>query len=44
VIGGQERAQEVNRQLAPLMLDRHPELARRHTARWLGGKSQYLKA
>jgi ATP-dependent DNA helicase RecG len=32
------------RQLAPLMLDRHPELARRHTARWLGGKSEYLKA
>ena len=32
------------RQLAPLMLDRHPELARRHTARWLGGKSDYLKA
>ncbi len=32
------------RQLAPLMLERHPELARRHTARWLGGKSEYLKA
>ncbi|HSH91474.1 MAG TPA: ATP-dependent DNA helicase RecG, partial [Ramlibacter sp.] len=32
------------RKLAPLMLDRHPELARRHTARWLGGKSEYLKA
>jgi ATP-dependent DNA helicase RecG len=32
------------RQLAPLMLDRHPELARRHMARWLGGKSDYLKA
>ncbi len=32
------------RQLAPLMLDRHPELAERHTARWLGGKSEYLKA
>jgi ATP-dependent DNA helicase RecG len=32
------------RQLAPLMLDRHPELARRHMARWLGGKSEYLKA
>ena len=32
------------RTLAPLMLDRHPELARRHTARWLGGKSDYLKA
>jgi ATP-dependent DNA helicase RecG len=32
------------RQLAPLMLDRHPQLAKRHTARWLGGKSEYLKA
>jgi len=32
------------RKLAPLMLDRHPELARQHTARWLGGKSEYLKA
>jgi ATP-dependent DNA helicase RecG len=32
------------RQLAPRMLDHHPELARRHTARWLGGKSEYLKA
>jgi ATP-dependent DNA helicase RecG len=32
------------RQLAPLMLDRYPELAKRHTARWLGGKSEYLKA
>ena len=32
------------RKLAPLMLDRYPELAQRHTARWLGGKSEYLKA
>jgi ATP-dependent DNA helicase RecG len=32
------------RQLAPMMLDRHPELAQKHTARWLGGKSEYLKA
>ena len=32
------------RQLAPMMLDRSPELARRHMARWLGGKSEYLKA
>ena len=32
------------RQLAPLMLDRHAGLARQHTARWLGGKSDYLKA
>jgi ATP-dependent DNA helicase RecG len=32
------------RELAPMMLDRHPELARRHVARWLGGKSEFLKA
>jgi ATP-dependent DNA helicase RecG len=32
------------RQLAPMMLDRYPELAQKHTARWLGGKSEYLKA
>ena len=29
---------------APRMLDQHPGLARRHTERWLGGKSDYLKA
>ncbi|MDF1484978.1 ATP-dependent DNA helicase RecG [Ramlibacter sp. H39-3-26] len=32
------------RALAPRMLDAHPELARRHVERWLGGKSEYLKA
>jgi ATP-dependent DNA helicase RecG len=32
------------RELAPRMLERHPELAERHVERWLGGKSQYLKA
>ncbi|TFZ02070.1 ATP-dependent DNA helicase RecG [Ramlibacter humi] len=32
------------RELAPLMLDRFPENARRHVDRWLGGKSDYLKA
>jgi ATP-dependent DNA helicase RecG len=32
------------RQLAPMMLDRYPQLAQRHMARWLGGKSEYLKA
>jgi ATP-dependent DNA helicase RecG len=32
------------RGLAPLMLDRHAELAKRHTARWMGGKSEFLKA
>ena len=32
------------RDLAPWMLDQHPDLAARHVARWLGGKSDYLKA
>ena len=32
------------RELAPLMLDQHPQLAERHVGRWLGGKSEYLKA
>jgi ATP-dependent DNA helicase RecG len=32
------------RQLAPVMLDRYPDLAAKHVARWLGGKSDYLKA
>ncbi|WP_414708706.1 ATP-dependent DNA helicase RecG [Ramlibacter sp.] len=35
---------EAARAVAPQMLDRFPENARRHTARWLGGKSDYLKA
>jgi ATP-dependent DNA helicase RecG len=32
------------RSAAPAILDRHPDLAARHIARWLGGKSDYLKA
>jgi len=32
------------RDLAPQMLDRHAGLAERHIGRWLGGKSEYLKA
>jgi ATP-dependent DNA helicase RecG len=32
------------RELAPLMLDTYPELAERHVSRWLGGKSDFLKA
>jgi len=32
------------RALAPVMQDKHPELARQHIARWLGGKSEFLKA
>jgi ATP-dependent DNA helicase RecG len=29
---------------APRMLDLYPELARRHVDRWLGSKSEFLKA
>ena len=32
------------RALAPRMLDQHLELAERHVQRWLGGKSDFLKA
>ena len=32
------------RALAPRMLDQHPEMAATHVARWLGGKSDFLKA
>ena len=32
------------REVAPLMLDRFAQLAEQHVARWLGGKSDYLKA
>jgi ATP-dependent DNA helicase RecG len=32
------------RQAAPVMLDRHPEQAEKHLMRWLGGKTDYLKA
>jgi ATP-dependent DNA helicase RecG len=32
------------REQAPRMLDQHPELAQRHVQRWLGGKSDFLKA
>ncbi|MDP2820292.1 MAG: ATP-dependent DNA helicase RecG [Polaromonas sp.] len=32
------------RSLAPVMLDKHAELAHRHILRWLGGKAEFLKA
>jgi ATP-dependent DNA helicase RecG len=32
------------RELAPHMLDQYPKLAERHVQRWLGGKSDFLKA
>jgi ATP-dependent DNA helicase RecG len=31
-------------QLAPVMLDQYPSNAARHVERWLGGKSDFLKA
>jgi ATP-dependent DNA helicase RecG len=32
------------RTLAPVMLDKYPELAHQHILRWLGGKAEFLKA
>jgi len=32
------------RSAAPVLLDRHPELAQKHVERWLGSKAEYLKA
>jgi len=32
------------RRAATLLLDRYPKAAEQHVARWLGGRSQYLKA
>ncbi|WP_461466744.1 ATP-dependent DNA helicase RecG [Melaminivora sp.] len=32
------------RQVAPLMLEQYPALAAQHVERWLGGKSDFLKA
>ena len=32
------------RKEAPMLLDQHPVLAEKHVQRWLGGKSEYLKA
>jgi ATP-dependent DNA helicase RecG len=32
------------RELAPRMLDRHPQLAHRHVMRWLGSRSDFVKA
>lgn len=38
------RLLEWARELAPRMLGAHPELAQRHIDRWLGSRSEYLKA
>ena len=32
------------RYAAPVLLDRHPDLAQKHVERWLGAKAEYLKA
>jgi ATP-dependent DNA helicase RecG len=32
------------REVAPLLLDRHPQAAQLQIQRWLGGKVEYLKA
>jgi ATP-dependent DNA helicase RecG len=32
------------RKEAPMLLDQHPALAAQHVTRWLGGKSEFLKA
>jgi ATP-dependent DNA helicase RecG len=32
------------RQAASKLLENYPDMAERHIARWLGGKSEYLKA
>ena len=32
------------RQLAPVMLDSHSDLAQKHVERWLGSKANYLNA
>jgi ATP-dependent DNA helicase RecG len=32
------------RELAPIILDQHQDLAEKHIARWLGGRVDYLKA
>ena len=39
-----EHLLEWARQMAPLLLEKYPDMAERHIARWLGGKSEFLKA
>ncbi len=39
-----EHLLEWARQTAPLLIEKHPDMAERQIARWLGGKSEFLKA
>ena len=39
-----EHLLEWARQMAPVLLEKYPDMAERHIARWLGGKSEFLKA
>ena len=39
-----EHLLEWARQMAPMLLEKYPDMAERHIARWLGGKSEFLKA
>jgi ATP-dependent DNA helicase RecG len=39
-----EHLLEWARQTAPVLIDKHPDMAERQIARWLGGKSEFLKA
>ena len=39
-----EHLLEWARQIAPVILEKYPDMAERHIARWLGGKSEFLKA
>ena len=35
---------QIARKLAPMLLDKHPEAARKQVERWLGSKADFLKA
>ena len=35
---------QIARKLAPMLLDRHPQAARKQVERWLGSKAEFLKA
>ncbi len=39
-----EHLLEWARQTAPVLIEKHPDMAERQIARWLGGKSEFLKA